>query len=206
MHALRMFFLLGMVMLLPFLVINSQNLEDLELKEGSKIWLKGETNISRYLCSIDSFKLEADGTFRHESDNKDSLVIQPDHLSLTLYVSYIQCGNKMMNRDVHEALNYPDERKIVYTYKGLNSLPEIQNINSWNTLKIKGLLEINNIKNKAIFPVKVMHLDKHQFHVKGKHTIDMIQYDVRPPSKLNGLIKASEKLTVHFDVVIGSKS
>ena len=199
-------FILNLLILLSSFNILGQNTEKLELKEGSKIWLEGKTNISRYHCSIDSFRFDADGTFRHETIEKDSLVIHPDHLSLTLYVSSIQCGNKLMNRDVHEALNYPEDRKIIYTYKGLNTTPEINSIYKWNVLKIKGVLEIKNAKNQAFFPVRIKHLDNHHFHVKGKHTIDMLQYDVRPPSRLSGLIQARQNLTVHFDIVIGLQS
>ncbi len=198
--------ILKLLILLPSFIIPAQNPEKLELKEGSKIWLEGKTNISQYYCSIDSFRFEADGTFRHETVDKDSLVIQPDHLSLTLYISDIQCGNKLMNRDVHEALNYPEDREIIYTYKGLDVTPEINNIYTWNPLKIKGILEIKNVKNQAFFPLRVKHLENHRFHVKGKHTIDMIQYNVQPPSRLNGLIQARRKLTVHFDIVIGLQS
>lgn len=191
------------LILLPFFNMLAQNNENLELKEGSKIWLEGKTNISQYHCSIDSFRFEADGTFRHETVDKDSLVIQPDHLSLTLYVSSIQCGNRLMNRDVRDALNYPEDRKITYTYKGLEVRAKINNIYKWNTLEIKGILEIKNAQNQAFFPIRVKHLENHRFHVKGKHTIDMLQYNVEPPSRLNGIVQARRKLTVHFDIIIG---
>lgn len=197
---------LKLLILLPCFNILAQNFEKLQLKEGSKIWLEGKTNISQYHCSIDSFRFEADGTFRHETVDKDSLVIQPDHLSLTLYVSSIQCGNRLMNRDVRQALNYPEDREIVYTYKGLDVTPKINNIYTWNKLEIKGILEIKNIQNQAFFPIQVKHLENHRFHVKGKHTIDMLRYNVEPPSGLNGIIQARRKLTVHFDIVIGLES
>ncbi|MCF8334980.1 MAG: YceI family protein [Bacteroidales bacterium] len=202
----RRLFIPAILILLSSLPTYSQNLEELELKEGSKIWLEGKTNISSYVCSIDSFQLKTRGILRHTFAHKDSLIIQPEHLSLTLYVSSIQCGNKMMNRDIHEALNYPDTRKIVYTYRGLKTSPEIENFYKWNPLNIKGDLEIKKVTNTAVFQVQVKHLKEHRFRVKGKHTIDMIQYGIKPPSRLNGVIKARNKLTVHFDIMIGSKS
>ena len=206
MAGLRMIFITCLLILLPFFMLFSQNAEKLKLKKGSKIWLEGKTNLSSYLCSIDSFKLEAKGVFRHKSGSHDSLVVQPDHLSLTLFVSSIHCGNKLMNHDVHEALNYPENKKIIYTYRGLESSPDIKDIYTWNTLNIKGTLEIKNVSNKAVFPVKAKHLEKHQFHITGNHTIDMLQYNVEPPSRLNGLIQARKKLTVHFNIIIGSES
>jgi len=206
MTVLRWSIIVHLMILLPSFIMYSQNLEELELKEGSKIWLEGKTNISEYYCTIDSSRLRAKGSFYHETGHKDSLVIEPDHLSFTLYVSSIHCGNKVMNRDVRKALNYPEDRKIVYTYKGLDASPEIKNIYTWNKHVIQGILEIKNTRNRVVFNVRAKHLEDHRFHVKGKHNIDMLQYDVDPPSRLNGLIQARKKLTVHFDVIIGSKN
>lgn len=199
-------FLLSILILLPSLYVYSQEIKELTLKEGSKIWLQGQTNISQYFCTVDSFKLEAGARIHHDQRYEDSLEVHPVHLSVSLYVKSIHCGNKLMNQDVYDALGYPEHQSIVYTYKGAKPTGTIESIHSWNTFEITGNLEIRGIKKTVAFSVDGRHKENHQFHVKGKHNIDMLRYEVEPPSRLNGLIRVHKTLTVYFDIVIGIES
>lgn len=207
MPGLRIVILIVFMALIPSLFLSAQDLKTLELKEGSKIWLEGRTNVSTYNCTVDSFELDARAMIQHGHGNKnaDSIEIKPVHLAVTLFVSSIDCGNNLMNKDVYDALGYPEFKRIVYTYEKVKSVDTIGNIYNWNTFNIVGSLEIKEITNYAEFQVTAKHDGNHHFYLKGNHTIDMLKYEIQPPSRLNGLIRARKNLTVHFDIVIGAQ-
>ncbi|MDX1586782.1 MAG: hypothetical protein R3222_08555, partial [Balneolaceae bacterium] len=76
---------------------------------------------------------------------------------------------------------------------------------NWMNIRTTGILEIAGVKDTTVVHVKGQLLDQSRFQVKGSKEIDMRTFDIKPPTALMGLIKASNELTVHFNVTVHLK-
>ena len=193
----------------------------IEIEKGGKLWIEGSASIVDYTCNAE--QLSGNGNIENVSEPEENVKAHGDvAITVSVPVRSLECGKRGMNKDMYEALkskNYPN-----INYRLLDAIRieegEVGNAQSsssseefsadgteagWMNIKTTGILEIAGVKDTTIVYVKGQVIDGNRFQVKGSKQIDMKSFGIKPPTALMGLIKASNELTVHFNVTVHLK-
>ncbi|NGP77502.1 YceI family protein [Balneolaceae bacterium YR4-1] len=189
----------------------------IEIQEGGELWIEGSASIVDYTCRAE--ELSGNGNIENISDPEENVRGHGNvAITVSVPVRTLECGKRAMNKDMYEALkskkfpniNYRLLKAELETEGTLDEMdyPEQTNGNgdaNWMNIKTTGILEIAGVKDTTVVHVKGQLLDRSRFQVKGSKEIDMRTFDIKPPTALMGLIKASNELTVHFNVTVHLK-
>ena len=166
-----------------------------------------------YTCRAE--QLSGNGNIENASEPQQNI---KGHGAVSIRVSVpvksLECGKRAMNNDMYEALK-ADKYPSIH-YQLLNATLVDSNRASskeepgWINIQTIGVLEIAGVKDTTQIFVRGRLLSKDRFRVRGSKGVSMNTYDIKPPTALLGLIKASSELTVNFDVTVrlnnGSKA
>lgn len=179
---------------------------NITIKEGGDIWIEGTAGPVDFTCRAE--KLSGHGKIENEQEPTTTVMGNGKiDISVSLPVKSLNCGKRAMNNDMYGALKA--EKFPVITYQLLEaSLAEedtetpADNGQGWINIRTRGIMEIAGVQDTTSILVRGKALDHSQFRVKGRKRIHMDTYDIDPPSKMFGLIRANKELTVHFDVTV----
>ncbi len=191
----------------------------IEIEEGGELWIEGSASVVDYQCHAE--QLSGNGNIENTAAPREN-VKKHGAVSITVSipVSSLECGKRGMNRDMYEALKAEKYSHISYELldavlakedsvaaagnesEGSNSNVIDQAEGNWMNIKTTGVLEIAGVKDTTVVYVKGQVLNDNRFKVKGSKQINMKTYDIKPPTALMGLIRASSDLTVHFNVTV----
>jgi|AntRauTorcE11898_2_1112593.scaffolds.fasta_scaffold10848_3 hypothetical protein len=185
----------------------------IEIEEGGKLWITGSASVVDYTCRAE--QLSGNGNIENASEPQQNI---KGHGAVSIRVSVpvksLECGKRAMNNDMYEALK-ADKYPSIH-YQLLNATLVDSNRASskeepgWINIQTIGVLEIAGVKDTTQIFVRGRLLSKDRFRVRGSKGVSMNTYDIKPPTALLGLIKASSELTVNFDVTVrlnnGSKA
>ncbi|SHG36367.1 hypothetical protein SAMN05443144_1264 [Fodinibius roseus] len=181
----------------------------IEIEQGGKLWIEGSASIVDYRCQAE--RLSGNGTIENTGNPQENV---KGHGAVTISVSIpvysLECGRKAMNNDMYKALKageYPSiSYKLLHAILVDSTTSSVDQLNNWMNIKTTGVLEIAGAQDTTQVYVKGKLLSDDRFRVKGRKQISMKTYDIKPPTALLGLIKASNELTVYFDVTVRLKS
>ena len=192
-------------LLLPNRIGAQQSLQrELEIKPEGKLWFEGKASIVHYRCNAESLsriEVLAAPYEKGRGIQRDNSV----QLSVKIPVKSLDCGKRRMNRDMYEALKA--DRFSHISFRLLEADPVGQAAadtagTGWIDIEAQGMLEIAGVADTTSVAVQGMALDENQYRVRGSKQINMLDYNVKPPTAMLGLIKADEYLTVHFDISV----
>jgi len=117
-----------------------------------------------------------------------------NNVDLIVPVNHIESGNSVMDGKAREALKAGTFSTIRFT-AGEVTLPV-----SGNSVKgtIKGKLQIAGVMKDVEIKVSGMVGSDSKITLSGTYTIDMTQYDVKPPTALFGTLKTGKEVKVSF--------
>ena len=181
----------------------------IEIEPGGQLWIEGKASIVNYTCEAE--RLSGNGNIKNTENPQENV---KGHgavsVSVEVPVHSLECGKRGMNKDMYEALKAEQFKNITYQLLTANLADSLSTISDeegeWMNIKTIGILEIAGVKDTTEVYVKGRILEEEQFRVKGKKEISMKEFNINPPTALLGLIKANERLTVHFDVTVRLKN
>lgn len=173
------------------------------------IWLEGATNINRFSCQTN----DADGmggyndalttadsilnvNYSPKSNNSNSL-----QGWLKVGVKSLDCGNKHMNKDVYHSLKADSFPSIFFTLETASLVKPGLTKKDPFKVETKGSLTIGGKTRDIKVVAKGYRLKTGCFRVQGSEPILMSDYGIDPPSPFFGIVKAKNKITVHFDLI-----
>lgn len=179
--------------------------DNITIEEGGKIWIEGTAGPVDFSCRAE--KLSGRGAIENVQKPKATVTEDGEiNISVSLPVKSLNCGKRAMNRDMYGALKA--ERFPMINYRILEATltegtPDaLTEIEGWMNIRTRGIMEIAGVQDTTSVFVQGKVLDNNRFQVKGSKEIHMDTYNIDPPSKMFGLIRASEELKVHFDVTV----
>lgn len=181
---------------------------EIEIEPTGALWLEGKASIVDYRCYAD--KLDGAGIIGNTADPTQSIRGEGEvDIKVTIPVKALQCGKRKMNQDMYEALKADKYPEISYLLLEAKLLHEGTNgvhaSGTWMKIRARGLLTIAGVTDTTDFLVAGQLVGENRFRVKGSKQLNMHDFNIEPPTALLGLIKANEKLTVHFDVSVHLK-
>jgi hypothetical protein len=201
-------FLLSLFILITAINISlsgAQSLSgNLQIEEGGQLWIEGSAGIVNFKCEAE--QLSGAGNIENTEHPEATVQGQGDvSIAISLPVESLNCGKRAMNNDMYDALksdNFPSIRYQLIDASLANEVGLESDVSEWLNIRTHGIMEIAGVKDTTLFSVRGKMLSDDRFQVKGSKNIHMDTYDIKPPSKMLGLIKADKNLMVHFDVVV----
>jgi len=168
------------------------------INKKSVLKLEGKTNINRFTCgcneTIQPQQLIA------ESQNAGSFSFSA--ASLTLKIKSLDCGNKIMNKDLHKALNagmHPNItiELIKVEQDKCNRLTELKD---WVQVKALTKITLNGVSKEYWIGITAKKFSPSQYRFIGSKTLNMTDFCVTPPVAIMGMIKVQDAITIHLDL------
>lgn len=175
-----------------------------QIQSGSKIWIEGSTNISKFSCV--SKRIDGFGHLRSDSVTTIKTSLSKDDDKPVVFVSLkdhsLDCGKRPMNHDMYHALKADEFPTIHYDLISGRMISYPDSTTKWFKIKTKGRLTIAG-KSKIIKMIVDGHQLPHDhFHVKGSKTLRMSDFDIKRPSPFWGLVKTHNVIVVKFDLFV----
>ena len=150
--------------------VKSQNLKPIK----TEILVEGTSNIHDWEMTSE----KAVGTVESNSSTISKI-------SVEIPVKSLESGKGGMDKNAYKALNEDDYPTIKFTSSEVSAS------------KITGKLTINGKTKTVSIPVSTKKVSQ-GVEISGKHTINMTNFGVEPPTALMGTIKTGEEVTVNF--------
>lgn len=166
--------------------------------QGSSLTVNGSTNVNKFQCEIVNYNLPDTITcFKVQAKG----VILPMNGKLNLSIDAFDCHNKMMTIDLRKTLKEKDFPILSIKFISINSFPDFK-----NPTKISGIVDIGLAGVSKKFEINYLFTldEKQQVHLKGDQKIHFSDFNLNPPSKLGGMIKAKDELFVEFKLNLKS--
>lgn len=170
----------------------------INIDEGGRVWIEGTAGPVDFSCQ--ARELSGRGQINNGTNPTASVEEKGTvHISVSLPVKSLDCGKRSMNNDMYGALKAEEHPTINYRLIEASLLKE--NPDGWMNIKTRGIMEIGGVKDTTDVYIQGK-VTGNRFRVKGRKEIHMDTYDIEPPAKMFGLIRANKNLSVHFDVTV----
>ncbi len=160
--------------------------------QGSSLSVNGTTNINSFQCDINNYNLP-DTIALIKIQPKGQLL--PMNGKLNLEIEAFDCHNRMMTADLRKTLKAKTYPILSVKFVSINGFPDFK-----NPSKITGVVDISLSGVNKRFEINYLFTgdEKQDVHLKGNQKIHFSDFNLTPPSKLGGVIKANDELLVEF--------
>lgn len=175
---------------------------NISIEEDARLWIEGTAGPVNFSCRAE--KLSGQGEIENVQQPQTTVTDNGKiNILISLPVKLLDCGKRAMNRDMYGALRAEEYPVINYQVleASLRDNPADTLQGEWMNIKTRGIMEIAGVPDTTKVFVQGKISDN-RFRVRGSKDIHMDTYDIDPPSKMMGLIRANKNLTVHFDVTV----
>jgi hypothetical protein len=166
------------------------------VQKGGSLKVDGSTNINKFSCKIADYSLPDTIAIYKNNNVKD--VILPMTGRLALDIGSFNCGNPIMTSDLRKTLKAKEFPKLYISFISLSKIPEANKINGDITGWVD--IELAGVKKRFLVNYIFSSASNQSFHLTGTKSINFSDFNLTPPRKLGGMIKANEKLDVEFQL------
>ncbi|HPK09023.1 MAG TPA: hypothetical protein PK147_00035 [Saprospiraceae bacterium] len=171
----------------------SQTIEAWQVLPSSTLIVNGKTNINTFNCDIDAYN-DTD-TINYISSTGDVGYLTSGSMNISI-ISF-DCHHKMMTKDLRKTLKYKDFPLMTIEFISLSNLiSENKNLSGNIIIYLAG-------KSKE-YSVSFISTSSSSNSVKlsGTQSILLSDFDLKPPSKLGGMIKVKDEMTVDIELIL----
>lgn len=167
----------------------------------SKLFLEGETNVSDFECictGVDNFPplfLEVEPI----NDNSQFIF---DDARLDIKTKNLDCGHKVMNSDLYDALQAHKHPFISIELEKASLFTKATHLhnNQWALASSKAILTIAGTSRPINLRVNTCKLDNNTYRFISKYAVNMTDFGIAPPTAMLGMIKVKNQIVINFDL------
>jgi hypothetical protein len=177
------------------------NTAEFHIQEQSRLSLNGTTNINKFSCACGQ-KFQRQEFYAAASANRSNIAFS--HTVLHLRTTSLDCGNKLMNRDMYETLqanthpNISIELKKAVFPAGVT----IDDCSEWVELDAETVITIAGVAKKVPLKVKARSLAAGRFQFRSAQVLKMTDFGIQPPTAMMGAVKVRDEIQIHFDLIV----
>ncbi len=173
-------------MLLGFVRGPETALNAVYLTHGSSIRIDGTSTVSTFSCST--------------SDVGGGGTLDPISGELEIFVRSFDCGIRRMNIDFRDALKAGDHEFIRFSIRDAKVV-EPAGPGGWTTLQARGTILLAGVTREITVRAEANRLGPDTVNLRGSHRLAMSEFGVSPPTKLLGMVRAHDNITVEFNLI-----
>lgn len=162
------------------------------LLPASTVEIEGYTNINTFICTYCGDTPGVDGQIQVRQ-NVGSWILDPQNARIALGVASFDCGIKQMNRDFRDLLNASSYPTLQI---GLESLEHLEEELYSVTVQVK----MAGTTRQVCLPLRVTADSTGVLRARGALSIHLTDFDLKPPTRLMGMVKVKDKVKVVFDL------
>jgi len=166
---------------------------------GSTLAIAGFTNISHFVCfSSNESSLDA---FQIDFGQQNNRILTFSGVELKISVFSIDCGNRLMNRDLQHSLG---GRNFPYIEIQVLEATRISHNSQTGNGRARVLVDIsmNGRSRKSYFMVEFNGSNPSEFSVIGSKKIKMTDFGITPPSPVMGLVKVNDEVSIQLNLIV----
>lgn len=161
--------------------------------KGCSLKVDGKTNVNSFSCEITGY------------DNPDTILVVRQGVvplklqgQIGLSVQNFDCHNSIMTSDLRKTLKAKEYPRLTIRFLTLGRYPDE---NSRDAL-MKGwvIIDLAGVSRQVEVNYKVVSADRTHINLMGTQTIHFSDFNIKPPSKIGGMIKTQNQLQVVFDL------
>jgi YceI-like protein len=164
------------------------------VKENSSLSVNGSTNINKFSCVIPAYGQVDTITISKGKDEK-GIVLSG---SIDLKVNSFDCHNSGMTKQLQKTLGQKQFPLLHIRFLSLDHLPVI----TAKPQSITGTvdIEIAGVSKRFEINYQISEETDHGISLLGSRELNFSDFNLIPPSKLGGMIKTKDQLTVAFNL------
>ncbi len=214
---MRAVFLLSMMLFAPAAL--AADATQLAAAAASSVVLEGSSNVTDWRCrgtSIDARMLVAtsaehinevidrieDGNISVWMSNPSQGRFPQPEFDLTVSIAAIRCGNRVMESDMRRALKADRFPMVQFSFRELRGSIQHDLDTGLYHASIAGDLTLAGVTRSIDLTVSAQRVSRSAFRLHAVLPLQMTDYGVTPPTALFGAIRARNKLTVTFDLIL----
>lgn len=173
------------------------------IESQSRLLLNGTTNINKFACDcVETFPAQQ---FSTEETDDENCTIDFANTRIAINVRSLDCGNKMMNKDLQTTLQA--SRHPYIEMELLRVEIEKCALNEGSSQTEHGYsaltkLEINGRSHNYWLAADVYPASHNQLRLVSKVAVDMSDFGITPPTAALGLIKVHDRITIELDIYV----
>ena len=171
--------------------------------QDSRLFLEGTTNVNTFVCKCACVQSFPRLQFEMEVKEEGQKAVF-DEAGLNIRTTDLDCGNRNMNKDLHETLKarqYPSI-SIVIQEAGLKSGAVLAGGHEWTYITAKAQLTVAGVERSVRLKIKAQQTGPGTYRFLSQYTIKMTDFNIEPPTAMLGLIKVNDRIEIHFDLTV----
>ena len=177
-------------MMLGFYLLPFQLIAQSKYNVGSNVELKLTGTSSLHDWEMVSKEATGEGILILRNGNLEKV----ESLSVQMPAESIKSGKGAMDRNAYAALDTKKHPQVRFVLKDFTK-------SGSGTWKASGDFTIAGVKKPASFDVKSSRAASN-FKFEGKHTFNLTDYSIDPPTALLGTVKTGDTVTIHFNITL----
>jgi hypothetical protein len=168
------------------------------VNENSSLSVNGSTNINKFSCVIPAYG-QVDTITLNKSKDEKGIVLSG---SIDLKANSFDCHNSGMTKQLQKTLNQKQFPLLHIRFLSLDRLPLI----TAKPQLITGMvdIEIAGVSKRFGINYQISQDAEKGINLLGSRELNFSDFNLIPPSKLGGMIKTKDQLTVAFNLDIKS--
>ncbi|NBC18616.1 MAG: YceI family protein [Bacteroidetes bacterium] len=171
--------------------------QQITVRHGSTLQIDGTSSVNAFTCVAET--VDGHGRLATTPARLASTERRQPQAELTVPVHALDCGKDRMNEDLYEAIGASEHPTIRYRLDEADLLERVGE--DTYRLRTRGWLSLAGEERPIEMTVVGKRIGDGQYAVQGSKTLLMSDFGIDPPSALLGLIKAHDRIEVHFDLV-----
>lgn len=169
--------------------------------EQSSMLISGTSSVHDWEAEVEEFDVEVDLTVGGDKAHTPK-ASEYKGVRINVPVKKIESGKSGMNSKIYGALKEEKHPEITFRMSEINTVSSSTEDTTF-TLALDGDLTIaGTTRTITIADVEGQSLPDGTYKFEGKTSMKMTDFDVKPPSAMFGAIKAGDKITVSFDLIM----
>jgi hypothetical protein len=163
--------------------------------EGS-LKVGGSTNVNKFSCNITNF-ISPDTLFIEKDLYRETIKMSG---SVHLDIKRFDCNNVVMTKDLRKALKAKDFPQMQIRFISLSWYPESYG----NEKEVRGVVSISLAGVTKTFKISyiITQNSSTSMKIKGSWKISFSDFNIVPPAKLGGIVKANDELYIEFKLAL----
>lgn len=174
--------------------------QHLTVHSDSQFWIQGRATTTDFTCRVEQVDGRAEipapeTALGASADERQTTVV------VNVPVQAFDCGNRIMTKDLKEALKMETHPKIHFELVDARVGTPTDTAGTWRRIRVLGTLTIAGTKRLINLEARGHAIDRHRFRVRGCRALRMTHFNIEPPTKAFGLIKVKDRVVVQFDLL-----
>lgn len=178
-----------------------------KIDEGSVMTITGTSTFHDWTSKVNEIK--GDYVFKKDIENKKlpkagSSIL--DQVKMVIPVLSIESPRgSTMDKKTYNALKHEEHPNIIFEVKNDNMGQIIDKASNKFTLNVTGDLTAAGFTKEINVSLELQKLESNQLKVIGSYPLDMVEYEIEPPSAMFGQLKTGKDVTIEFELLLSVK-